>query len=132
MQLGMIGLGKMGANMVKRLVAGGHSCIGFDVSPTNVDNIIALGGQGANSLEQLVKQLQSPRIIWCMVPAGDITEKTVMSLYELLDTDDIIIDGGNSFYKDAVRRAKMLAAKDIHYVDVGPAVEFGEHQEAIA
>jgi 6-phosphogluconate dehydrogenase len=119
MQLGMIGLGKMGANMVKRLMKGGHSCVGFDVNSASVENLKKEGAQGAASLEELVAMLQPPRIIWCMVPAGDLTEKTVMALSELLDEDDIIIDGGNSFYKDAVRRAKTLADKGIHYVDVG-------------
>ncbi len=119
MQLGMVGLGKMGANMVKRLMAGGHSCVGFDVNMASVEKLKNEGAQGATSLEELVAMLQPPRIIWCMVPAGDLTEKTVMALYELLDKDDIIIDGGNSFYKDGVRRGKILAAKGIHYLDVG-------------
>ena len=119
MQLGMIGLGKMGANMVKRLMKGGHSCVGFDVNSASVESLKKEGAQGATSLEELVAILQPPRIIWCMVPAGELTEKTVMALSELLDDDDIIIDGGNSFYKDAVRRAKTLADKGIHYIDVG-------------
>lgn len=119
MQLGMIGLGKMGANMVRRLMAGGHSCVGFDVNTTSVENLKNEGAQGTTTLEGLVAMLQPPRVIWCMVPAGDLTEKTVMALSELLDENDIIIDGGNSFYKDAVRRAKTLAVKGIHYLDVG-------------
>ena len=119
MQIGMIGLGKMGANMVRRLMAGGHSCVGFDVDSASVENLKNGGAQGAATLEELVAMLQPPRILWCMVPAGDLTEKTVMALSELLDEEDIIIDGGNSFYKDAVRRAKTLADKGIHYLDVG-------------
>jgi 6-phosphogluconate dehydrogenase len=119
MQLGMIGLGKMGANMVRRLMQGDHSCVGFDVNLTNVENLKAEGAQGATTLEELVSMLQSPRVIWCMVPAGDLTENTVTALGQLLDKGDIIIDGGNSFYKDGVRRAKALAEKGIHYVDVG-------------
>jgi 6-phosphogluconate dehydrogenase len=119
MQLGMIGLGKMGANMARRLMAGGHSCIGFDVNMANVDNLKKDGALGAASLEELVSMLQTPRIIWCMVPSGELTEKTVMDLAELLDENDIVIDGGNSFYKDDVRRAKILAEKGIHYIDVG-------------
>jgi 6-phosphogluconate dehydrogenase len=119
MQLGMIGLGKMGANMVKRLMTGGHSCVGFDVNSASVESLKNDGAQGAASLEELVAMLQPPRVIWCMVPAGDLTEKTVMALSELLDKDDIIIDGGNSFYKDGVRRGKTLADKGIHYLDVG-------------
>jgi 6-phosphogluconate dehydrogenase len=119
MQLGMIGLGKMGANMVRRLIAGGHRCVGFDVNVANVENIQKEGAEGAHSLEAFVAKLQSPRIIWCMVPAGELTEQTVMALANLLDKDDIIIDGGNSFYKDDVRRANALSDKGIHYIDVG-------------
>ena len=119
MQLGMVGLGKMGANMVRRLMAGGHSCVGFDVNIASVENLKNEGAQGATTLEELVAMLQPPRIIWCMVPAGDLTEKTVMALSGLLDEGDIIIDGGNSYFKDAVRRAKTLADKKIHFLDVG-------------
>jgi len=119
MQLGMIGLGKMGANMVRRLMAGGHSCVGYDVDSASVESLKNEGVQGAATLEEFVAMLQSPRIIWCMVPAGELTENTVMALYDLVDANDIIIDGGNSFYKDAVRRAKTLAKRGIQYVDVG-------------
>lgn len=119
MQLGMIGLGKMGANMVKRLMAGGHDCVGFDVNGDNVMALVKSGATGANTLPELIEKLHSPRVIWCMVPAGDITEKTVMDVAALLDSGDIIIDGGNSMYKDDVRRAEILAEKGIHYVDVG-------------
>ena len=119
MQIGMIGLGKMGANMARRLIAGGHHCVGFDVNPDNVETLKQQGGQGAASLQDLVAQLQGPRVIWCMIPAGELTENTVMALSELLNKDDIIIDGGNSFYKDDARRAKYLAEKGIHYIDVG-------------
>jgi 6-phosphogluconate dehydrogenase len=119
MQIGMIGLGKMGANMARRLIKGGHNCVGFDVNASNVENLKKEGGQGVASLEELASALQTPRIIWCMVPAGDLTESTVTALSELLEAGDIIIDGGNSFYKDDARRAKTLAAKGIHYLDVG-------------
>jgi len=119
MQLGMIGLGKMGANMVKRLMAGGHQCVGFDVNEVNVENLKKEGAKGATSLEDFIAMLEPPRVVWCMVPAGEITEKTVTSVSELLEKDDIIIDGGNSFYKDDVRRARILAKKGIHYIDVG-------------
>jgi 6-phosphogluconate dehydrogenase len=115
----MIGLGKMGANMARRLIKGGHDCVGFDVNASNVENLKNEGGQGVATLEALISALQTPRVIWCMVPAGDITENTVSALAELLDAGDIIIDGGNSFYKDDVRRAKNLATKGIHYMDVG-------------
>jgi 6-phosphogluconate dehydrogenase len=119
MQLGMVGLGKMGANMVRRLMAGGHSCVGFDVNIASVESLKTEGALGATTLEEFVAMLQPPRIIWCMVPAGDLTEKTVMALSGLLDEGDIIIDGGNSYFKDAVRRAKNLADKKIHFLDVG-------------
>jgi len=119
MQIGMVGLGKMGANMVKRLLAGGHRCIGYDVNRANVDAIVSAGAAGANSLQALVAQLQAPRIVWCMVPAGELTEAAIDALGELLENGDVIIDGGNSFYKDDVRRSEALAAKGIHYVDVG-------------
>jgi 6-phosphogluconate dehydrogenase len=119
MKVGMIGLGKMGANMARRLMAGGHQCVGFDVNAANVENLKKEGAEGATTLEAFVALLEAPRVVWCMVPAGELTEKTVMALAELLEKDDIIIDGGNSFYKDDVRRAKALADKEIHYLDVG-------------
>jgi 6-phosphogluconate dehydrogenase len=119
MKIGMIGLGKMGANMAKRLIKGGHDCVGFDINAGNVENLVNAGGLGAASLQDLVNNLQTPRAIWCMVPAGELTENTVTALSDLLETGDIIIDGGNSYYKDDVRRAQTLAAKGIHYVDVG-------------
>lgn len=119
MQLGMVGLGKMGANMVRRLMAGGHRCVGFDVSKASVDSLVQEGAQGAYTLAELVAKLEPPRAIWCMVPAGELTEKTVTALSELLSPGDIIIDGGNSFYKDDARRARQLAEKGIRYVDAG-------------
>ena len=108
MKVGMIGLGKMGANMARRLMAGGHHCVGFDVNEANVESLKNEGAEGAATLEEFVALLEAPRVVWCMVPAGELTEKTVMALAELLEKDDIIIDGGNSFYKDDVRRAKAL------------------------
>lgn len=119
MQIGMVGLGKMGANMVRRLMAGGHECVGFDVNSENVAALVTEGAQGASSLQDFVTKLQKPRIVWCMVPAGELTESTVASVAELLDSGDVIVDGGNSFYKDDVRRAELLTEKGIHYVDVG-------------
>jgi 6-phosphogluconate dehydrogenase len=119
MQIGMIGLGKMGANMSRRLMAGGHNCVGYDVNESNVENLKKEGAAGATSLPEFVALLQTPRVVWCMVPAGDITENTVSALSELLDAGDIIIDGGNSMYKDDVRRAQTLSDKGIHYIDVG-------------
>ena len=119
MQLGLIGLGRMGANMVRRLMRGGHQCVVFDRNPTSVEQLAAEGAAGAASLDEFVGKLTKPRAAWIMVPAGDPTEQTVMALAERMEAGDIIIDGGNSYYKDDVRRAKGLQAKAIHYVDVG-------------
>ena len=119
MQLGMIGLGRMGANMVRRLMRGGHQCVVYDRSPKSVEQLAAEGAAGAASLDEFVGKLTKPRAAWIMVPAGDPTEQTVMALAERMEAGDIIIDGGNSYYKDDVRRAKGLQAKAIHYVDVG-------------
>lgn len=119
MQLGMIGLGKMGANMVRRLLADGHECVGFDVNKASVDSLVQEGAHGADSLEEMVNKLTRPRAVWCMVPAGELTEKTVAALSDLLQAGDTVIDGGNSFYKDGVRRGKRLAEKGIHFIDVG-------------
>jgi 6-phosphogluconate dehydrogenase len=119
MQLGMVGLGRMGSNMVRRLIRGGHDCVVFDLNPESVKRLTDEGARGATSLEPFVNQLSKPRAVWVMVPAGEPTEQTVMALAERLDRADIIIDGGNSYYKDDVRRAKILKEKGIHYVDVG-------------
>ncbi len=119
MQLGMIGLGRMGANMVRRLMRGGHQCVVFTRNPDNVRLLAGEGAIGATSLDDFVNKLSKPRAAWVMVPAGDPTEQTVLALAERMETGDIIIDGGNSYYKDDVRRAKVLKGKGIHYVDVG-------------
>ena len=119
MQLGMIGLGRMGANMVRRLMRGGHSCVVFDRNAESVKRLEAEGASGAKTLDDFVKKLNKPRLTWAMVPAGDPTEKIVMTLSDRLESGDIIVDGGNSYYKDDVRRAKILQAKGIHYLDVG-------------
>ena len=118
MQLGMIGLGRMGANMVRRLLVGGHHCAVFDVSAKAVDELVHDGAAGASSLAELVKKLNAPRAIWLMVPAA-IVDKTIAELQPLLEAGDIVIDGGNSYYVDDIRRAKELAGSKIHYVDVG-------------
>jgi len=119
LQLGMIGLGRMGGNMVRRLMLGGHQCVVFDLSSDNVKQLAGEGASGTQSMEDFVQRLSRPRAAWVMVPAGDATEGTVMALAALMDPGDTIIDGGNSYFKDDVRRAGILKAKGIHYVDVG-------------
>ena len=119
MQLGMVGLGKMGANMTERLVKGGHEVIGYDLSPDAVARVEAIGAGGANSLEDLVAQLASPKSVWVMVPAGDPTRSTIEALADLLEPDCTVIDGGNSFYKDTMELARRLADRGTHLVDVG-------------
>ena len=119
MQLGMVGLGRMGANMVQRLMADGHECVVHDLDPTNVERLGSQGATGAASLEALVKQLDPPRAVWVMVPAGQPTEAAVSALSEHLEAGDTIIDGGNTYFKDDVRRSTELAPLGIGYVDVG-------------
>jgi 6-phosphogluconate dehydrogenase len=118
-QLGMIGLGRMGGNIVRRLLRHGHQAVAFDVSPQAVAALAAEGATGSGSVEELVQKLAKPRAIWSMLPAGDITENMIDRLADLLEPGDIVIDGGNTFYKDDIRRAKALATKGIRYVDVG-------------
>ncbi|MEO6966530.1 MAG: phosphogluconate dehydrogenase (NAD(+)-dependent, decarboxylating) [Acidobacteriaceae bacterium] len=118
MQLGMIGLGRMGSNMVRRLLKGGHQCVVFDTSPTVVKQMVEEKAVGSASFRDLVNKLEKPRAIWLMVPAA-VVENTIAELLPLLDKEDILIDGGNSYYVDDIRRAKDVAAKGIHYVDVG-------------
>jgi len=118
MQLGMIGLGRMGANMVRRLLAGGHRCVVFDRSPKAVEELTRAKAVGASSMSDLAKKLETPRALWLMVPAAAV-DATVNDLLPHLTSGDIIIDGGNSYYVDDIRRAKELAEKGIHYVDVG-------------
>ena len=118
MQLGMIGLGRMGANMVRRLIKGGHQCVVFDMSPKAVQGLVEEKAVGSSSLADFVKKLAKPRVVWLMVPAA-VTDKTIADLLPHLEAEDIVIDGGNSYYVDDIRRAKELAPKKIHYVDVG-------------
>jgi 6-phosphogluconate dehydrogenase len=118
MQLGMIGLGRMGANMVRRLVKAGHECVVFDMSPKAVNELVEEKAVGSASLGELVKKLAKPRAVWLMVPAA-VVDKTIADLVSHLEAGDILIDGGNSYYVDDIRRAKELAPKNIHYVDVG-------------
>src|SRR5580692_9779230 len=118
MQLGMIGLGRMGANMVRRLIKNGHQCVVFDRSPDAVKDLVKDKAVGATALADLVKKLAKPRAIWLMVPAA-VVDQSIADLLPLLAQGDILIDGGNSYYVDDIRRARELAAKGIHYVDVG-------------
>src|ERR1039458_2555975 len=118
MQLGMIGLGRMGANMVRRLIKDGHQCVVFDRSPDAVKDLVKEQAVGAASLADLVKKLNRPRAIWLMVPAA-VVDKSIADLSPMLEAGDILIDGGNSYYVDDIRRARDLASRGIHYVDVG-------------
>ena len=119
MQLGMVGLGRMGANIVRRLMRAGHECVVFDVNPDAVEALAGEGATGAESLDDFVAKLERPRAAWAMVPAGEITESTVSELASRLDSGDAIIDGGNSYYRDDIRRAAELEPKGIDYVDCG-------------
>jgi len=118
MQLGMVGLGRMGANMVRRLIRGGHECVVYDLSPASVEELVRDKAVGSTSLPELVRKLRKPRAVWLMVPAA-VVDKTIASVVPILEPGDILIDGGNSYYVDDIRRAKQLADKQIHYVDVG-------------
>lgn len=118
MQLGMIGLGRMGANMVRRLMRGGHQCVVYDVHPESVTGLVGEGAVGAFSLDELVRKLERPRAVWLMVPAA-VVDQTLDDLAPRLEEGDILIDGGNSYYVDDIRRAAELKAKGLHYVDVG-------------
>ena len=119
MQIGIVGLGRMGANIARRLMRDGHNCAVYDTSATVVSQLASEGASGAKSLQALVDGLSIPRVIWMMLPAGEITESTLSELGGMLSRGDILIDGGNTFYKDDIRRAKTLQACGIHYVDVG-------------
>lgn len=119
MQIGMVGLGKMGANMARRLMLGGHQVVGFDVNPEAVSALAGEGAIGASSLEALVGELAAPRAVWVMVPAGEITEMTMRDLGELLDEGDVLIDGGNSRYTDSIRRSTELSEQGICFIDAG-------------
>src|SRR6478609_11674052 len=118
MQLGMIGLGRMGANMARRLMRAGHTCVAFDVFPESVEKMAAEGATGAKSLEDFVAKLTGPRVVWMMVPAGNV-DSTIEQIAPLLSPGDILIDGGNSFYRDDVERAEKLAQRGLKYVDCG-------------
>ncbi len=119
MQLGVIGLGRMGGNIARRLMQGGHQCVVYDRDPKAVAELVKDGAIGAADLKEMLKALQPPRAVWVMLPAGAPTDATIMALGEVLGPGDTIIDGGNTFYRDDIRRAKALAAKGITYADVG-------------
>jgi 6-phosphogluconate dehydrogenase len=119
MELGMVGLGKMGGYMVERLLRGGHRVAGYDRDAGVVQHLAQKGALGAGSLESLVKQLRAPRAVWLMLPAGPVVDQTIAALAPLLAAGDTIVDGGNSYYRDSMRRAAALQAKQIHFVDVG-------------
>jgi 6-phosphogluconate dehydrogenase len=119
MQIGIIGLGRMGANMARRLMRGGHSVVVYDLNQESVAKMVKEGAGGAANFMELAKQLEKPRAIWLMVPAGPATEGTIEQLKQVLEAEDVIIDGGNSFYKDDVRRSQSLQRQGVHYLDVG-------------
>src|SRR5919204_4175670 len=118
-ELGMVGLGRMGANIVRRLMRGGHRCVVYDVNADTVASLAAEGAEPAESLSDLASKLDPPRAVWAMVPAGEITERTVADVAEALDAGDAVIDGGNSYYRDDLRRAATLAERGIDYIDCG-------------
>lgn len=119
MQIGIVGLGRMGGNIARRLMRAGHATVVFDRDEGATKAVVDDGATGATSIEQMISQLKAPRTVWIMLPAGEITEQMVDKLSPLLEQGDVIIDGGNSFYKDDIRRAKTLKPRGIHYVDVG-------------
>jgi 6-phosphogluconate dehydrogenase len=119
MQLGMVGLGRMGGNMVRRLLRGGHECVVSDLNPQNVQALVQDGAKGSASLDDFVAKLKAPRAVWIMVPSGDPTDQTVTALAQRMQKGDTIIDGGNSYFKDDVRRSQALKQRGINYVDVG-------------
>ncbi len=119
MELGMIGLGRMGANMSERLLRAGHRVVSYDRDPEAVKGVVGKGAQGVDSLEQLVNKLAAPRAVWLMVPAGDPVDKTIQALLPYLRSGDAIVDGGNSYYKDSMRRSAQLRERGLDFVDVG-------------
>src|SRR5215831_9403849 len=115
----MVGLGRMGANIVRRLMRAGHECVVYDRNPDPIKTLADEGATGSDSLDEFVAKLTKPRAAWVMVPAGEITEQTVMDLGDRMEADDAIIDGGNSYYRDDIARAKRLSERGVHYIDVG-------------
>src|SRR5918998_4353192 len=120
MEIGLYGLGRMGANMVRRLVQSGeHRVVAGNRSPGPVDELVSEGAVGAYSMEELVEKLTTPRVIWVMVPSGDVTEQTLLKFADMMDEGDILIDGGNSYFRDSVRRAEMLRERGLRFLDAG-------------
>jgi 6-phosphogluconate dehydrogenase len=119
MEIGIIGLGRMGGHMAERLIGGGHSVVSYDRDPEAIQRVVDKGATGAHSIADFVKRLSTPRMIWLMVPAGEPVDQTIEQLLPHLSKDDVIIDGGNSFYKDSMRRAEKLSAQGFHFVDAG-------------
>ena len=119
MELGIVGLGRMGANIARRLMRDGHRCVVYDVNPDVVESLAGEGAEGASSLEDLASKMTAPRAVWVMVPAGDITEKTVAGVAKVLESGDAIIDGGNTYYRDDIRRGAELSERGIDYLDCG-------------
>lgn len=119
MKIAMIGLGRMGMNMTRRLLGGGHDVVAFNRSPGKIEEIVAEGAIGAFSMEEVIRNLEPPRILWLMLPAGHVVDEHIRMLSAMLSPGDILIDGGNSYYKDDIRRAKKLAERKIHYLDAG-------------
>jgi len=119
MQLGVIGLGRMGGNIVRRLMKDGHACVVWDRDPAPGQALAAEGATAADSLEDLVRKLDKPRAVWVMLPAGGPTDETIARLGEIMDSGDVVLDGGNSFYRDDIRRAAALKTRGVAYVDVG-------------
>jgi 6-phosphogluconate dehydrogenase len=119
MELGIVGLGRMGANMARRLMRDGHKIVAYDVNPDAVSELAGEGAEGASSLEDLAAKLSAPRSVWIMVPAGEITEQTVDAVAAVLDSGDAMVDGGNSYYRDDIRRAAKVGKQGIDYIDCG-------------
>ncbi len=119
MELGMVGLGRMGANIVRRLMRDGHTCVVYDVNPDSVSTLVAEGAEGASSLQELASKMAPPRAVWVMVPAGEITDKTVHAVADALSSGDAIIDGGNSYYRDDIRHSEEFAERGIDFIDCG-------------